>query len=101
MPGATCPIAPQTLGAFMAGRTSTSVGMGVAVTILSLTTVGFFVAFAVYFGKHSDKARLLAQAADSNAEIISQAERNRDDVRNLIQDAKKNGNQSLVAYMVD
>jgi archaellum component FlaC len=85
----------------MAGRTSTSVGMGVAVTILSLTTVGFFVAFAVYFGKHSDKARLLAQASDTNSEIIKDIERNRDDIRNLVADAKKNGNQSLVGYMLD
>jgi hypothetical protein len=74
--------------------------MGVAVTILSLTTVGFFVAFAVYFGKHSDKARLLAQASDANSEIIKDIERNRDDVRNLVADAKKNG-KSLVQHLVD
>lgn len=85
----------------MAGRTSTSVGMGVAVTVLSLTTVGFFVAFAVYFAKANDKARLVDQANQNNAEIIGPNERNRDDVLNLVKDAKKNGNQSLVGYLLD
>jgi uncharacterized coiled-coil DUF342 family protein len=84
----------------MAGRTSTSVGMGVAVTILSLTTVGFFVAFAVFYGKYSDKTRLLETANQSNIEIIKDIERNRDDIRNLIADARKN-NQSLVAYLLE
>ncbi|HYE62750.1 MAG TPA: hypothetical protein VD997_12210 [Phycisphaerales bacterium] len=71
-----------------------------AVTILSLTTVGFFVAFAVYFGKHSDKTRLLAQANDTNSEIIRDIERNRDDIRNLVADAKKN-NKSLTQHLLD
>ncbi len=84
----------------MAGRTSTSVGMGVAVTVLSLTTVGFFVAFAVFYGKYSDKTRLLETANQANVEIIRDIERNRDDVRNLVADAKKS-NQSLVTYLLE
>lgn len=84
----------------MAGRTSTSVGMGVAVTVLSLTTVGFFVAFAVFYGKYSDKTRLLETANQANVEIIKDIERNRDDVRNLVADAKKS-NQSLVTYLLE
>ncbi len=85
----------------MAGRTSTSFGMGVAVTVLSLTTVGFFVAFAVYFGKNSDNTRALQVANDASKEILRDNERNRDDIRSLVQDAKKNGDQSLVQYLLD
>lgn len=83
----------------MAGRTSTSFGMGVAVTLLSLATLGFFVSFAVFFGKYSDATAKLQKAQADNVEIIKTDERNRDDIRNLVADAKKNG-QSLVGYFV-
>src|SRR3954468_18309045 len=84
----------------MAGRTSTSFGMGVAITILSLTTLGFFVAFAVFFGKYSDQTRKLETANAANVEILKQDERNRDDIRGLVADAKNN-KQSLVAFLMD
>lgn len=84
----------------MAGRTSTSFGMGVAVTLLSLATLGFFVSFAVFFGKYSDATAKLQKAQADNVEIIKTDERNRDDIRNLVADAKKNG-QSLVGFMID
>jgi hypothetical protein len=74
--------------------------MGVAVTILSLTTLGFFVAFAVFYGKYSDQSRKLADANAASTEILKQDERNRDDIRILINDAKGN-KQSLVAYLMD
>jgi len=83
----------------MAGRTSTSFGMGVAVTLLSLATLGFFVSFAVFFGKYSDATTKLQKANADNVEIIKGDERNRDDIRNLVADAKKNG-QSLVGYFL-
>jgi hypothetical protein len=84
----------------MAGRTSTSFGMGVAVTLLSLATLGFFVSFAVFYGKYSDQTRKLEQANANNVEIIKNDERNRDDIRNLVADSKKNG-QSLVGFLIE
>src|ERR1051325_4383518 len=84
----------------MAGRTSTSFGMGVAVTILSLSSLGFFVAFAVFYGKYSDQSRKLTEANASNSEILKGDERNRDDIRVLLGDAKQN-KQSLVGYLLD
>jgi hypothetical protein len=84
----------------MAGRTSTSFGMGVAVTLLSLATLGFFVSFAVFFGKYSDATTKLLKAQQDNVEIIKTDERNRDDIRNLAADAKKNG-QSLVGFLIE
>jgi hypothetical protein len=74
--------------------------MGVAVTVLSLSTLGFFVSFAVFFGKYSDQATKLQKANADNVEIIKGDERNRDDIRNLVGDAK-HGGQSLVAYLMD
>src|SRR4051812_126960 len=84
----------------MAGRTSTSFGMGVAVTLLSLSTLGFFVAFAIYFGKCSDRTKALEQARQDQADIINANERKRDDISNLIADAKKN-KSSLVTYLIE
>jgi len=83
----------------MAGRTSTSFGMGVAVTLLALASLGFFVSFAVFYGKYSDQTRKLETANAANTEIIKTDERNRDDIRNYVADAKKNG-QSLVGYFL-
>jgi hypothetical protein len=74
--------------------------MGVAVTILSVATLGFFVAFAVFYGKYSDQSRKLADANAATTEILKTEEKNRDDIRILVNDAKGN-KQSLVAYLLD
>jgi hypothetical protein len=74
--------------------------MGVAVTLLSLATLGFFVGFAVFYGKYSDQTAKLLKANADSVEIVKGDERNRDDIRNLVADAKKNG-QSLVAFLMD
>ncbi|CAG1002320.1 hypothetical protein PHYC_02985 [Phycisphaerales bacterium] len=85
----------------MAGRTSASFGVGAAITILSLTTLGFFVAFAVFYGKHSGALQKLQQSQNEQSDVVKADERNRDDVRNLIEEAKRAGGKSLVGYMVE
>lgn len=83
----------------MAGRTSASFGITLTIIILSVLTLGLFVAFAVFFGKYSDAQQKLAQAKQDNQEVVG-SERNRDDVRVLIEAAKKSPQRSLVAYLV-
>jgi hypothetical protein len=83
----------------MAGRTSASFGITLTIIILSVLTLGLFVAFAVFFGKYSDAQQKLAQAKQDNQEVVG-SERNRDDVRVLIEEAKKSPQRSLVAYLV-
>jgi len=84
----------------MAGRTSTNFGMGAAITILSLLALGFFVAFAVFFGKASNLRREIDQARQDQNDVVKADERNRDDIRTMIEAAKTN-RQSLVTYLVD
>jgi uncharacterized coiled-coil DUF342 family protein len=85
----------------MAGRTGTSFGVGATITILSLSTLGFFVAFAVYYGNYSKARQELRQAQSEQSDVVRPEERNRDDVRNLIEDAKRAGGKSLVQYLVE
>src|SRR5262249_31163518 len=86
----------------MAGRTSTSFGMGVAVTILSLFALGFFVAFAVFYGKYSNQTKILQQAQQEASDVIRPDERRRDDITNLIATAKQaKPAKSLVTYLID
>jgi hypothetical protein len=75
--------------------------MGVAVTILSLFALGFFIAFAVFFGKYSNQTKLLQTAQAEASDVIKPDERRRDDITALIGDAKKAKGQSLVAYLLD
>jgi len=72
----------------------------VTIVTLAITTVGFFVAFAVFYGKYSDRGRLLQQAQTDAADIVKPEERNRDDIQSLVAEAKKDGNKSLVGYLV-
>lgn len=84
----------------MAGRNSTSFGIGATITLLAIGFVGFFIGFAIFFGKYSDSQRTLRQAQTEQAEIIKAEERNRDDVRALVDEAKKTGNRSLVGFLL-
>lgn len=85
----------------MAGRTSASFGVGATITILSLTTLGFFVAFAVFYGKHSGALQKLQQAQNEQADVVKADERNRDDVRNIIEEAKRAGGKSAIGYLLE
>lgn len=85
----------------MAGRTSASFGVGATITILALAALGFFVAFAVFYGKYSGALQRLQQAQNDQADIVRPDERNRDDVRNLVEEARQAGGKSLVGFLVD
>jgi hypothetical protein len=85
----------------MAGRTSGSFGMIATLTVTSLAALGFFVAFVVFYGKHSSALQKVQQAQQDQADVVRPDERNRDDVRNLIEEAKRAGGKSLVGYMVE
>lgn len=85
----------------MAGRTSASFGVGATITILALAALGFFVAFAVFYGKYSGALQRLQQAQNDQADVVRPDERNRDDVRNLIEEARSAGGKSLVGFMIE
>lgn len=84
----------------MAGRTSTSFGIAATITVLALATLGFFVAFAIFYGKYNSASVKLATAQGQVAEYVRSDEMNQDGVRNLVAEAKTQ-NKSLVGYLVD
>jgi len=84
----------------MAGRTSSSLGVGIAITILSVLTLTLFVTTTVYFGKFKSVQQKLTQIETENEAFVKGNERDRDDVRTLLNDAKAS-KQSLVSYLAD
>ncbi|MFO0859712.1 MAG: hypothetical protein U0570_04085 [Phycisphaerales bacterium] len=84
----------------MASRTSTSVGVGVALTLLGLSALGLFITSAVLFGKYNQSQRELNEAKVGIRDFVRDGERQQDDVRQLVEAAKKAQGQSLVAYLV-
>lgn len=84
----------------MASRTSTSVGVGVALTLLGLASLGLFITSAVLYGKYNQSQRELNEAKVGIRDYIRDGERQQDDIRQIVEAAKKAQNQSLVAYLV-
>ncbi|MBX3387984.1 MAG: hypothetical protein KF691_00870 [Phycisphaeraceae bacterium] len=84
----------------MASRTSTSVGVGVALTLLGLASLGLFITSAVLYGKYNQSQRELNEAKVGIRDFIRDGERQQDDIRQIVEAAKKAQNQSLVAYLV-
>jgi hypothetical protein len=75
--------------------------MGIAITILSVLCLALFVLATVFFGKYN---KLKGDYASLNAEteqFIKRGERQDDTIRALVEQAKKDSNKSLVAYLGD
>src|SRR5689334_11905271 len=85
----------------MAGRTSTSLGVGIAITILSVLCLALFVLATVFFGKYNKLKGDYASLDAETAQFIKRTERQDDSIRALLEQAKKDGNKSLVAYLND
>ncbi len=84
----------------MAARSSSNTGFWAAIIVLGLGFIACFVLFAIFFGQARDAQRQLETVQAEQAEIIAPAQRNRDDIRGLIQTAKTN-RDSLVGYLAD
>jgi hypothetical protein len=84
----------------MAGKTSSSVGVGVAITLLSLTTLALFVFTAIFFGKYNAQKEEYNRMKNDTTPFITDNERKDGEILALQADARK-ANKSLVAYMRD
>jgi hypothetical protein len=82
----------------MAGKTSSSVGVGVAITLLSVSTLGLFVAFAIFFGKYNSQKEEFGKLKTETDQFIKLNERQDATVQALVADARKS-NKSLVSYL--
>jgi len=85
----------------MAGRSGTSVGVGVTITILGVLSLALFVLAAVFYGKYNKARGELTSYQTENDQYIKAAERQNDGVRALVQLAQKSGNKSVVGYLSD
>lgn len=83
----------------MTGRTGAGVGMITTVVLTSVAAVGFFVSTLLLLGQKNDAERRASEADQRAAEIVNAGERNSDVVRQMVNDAKKDGNRSLVGYL--
>lgn len=84
----------------MAGRTSTSVGMGIAITVLSVLALGFFVLATVFYGKFNKAQGELKSQAANVEQYVKASEQQRDDIRQMLQPAKAK-NKSVVGYLAE
>lgn len=84
----------------MAGRTSTSVGMGIAVTVLSVLALGFFVLAVVFYGKYNKTLGELKSQAANVEQYVKASEQQRDEIRQLLAPAKAK-NKSVVGYLAE
>src|SRR5262245_4095216 len=85
----------------MAGRTGSSVGVGIAITILGGLCLALFVLTAVFYGKYNKMRGELVQYTTENDQYIKSTEKQNDNVRALVQLAQKSGNKSLVGYLTE
>lgn len=84
----------------MAGRTSTSIGVGVTVTLLAVTTLALFVTSVIFFANKRAAERQLADAKQTTQDYVSDQDRASDAV-NRARDAGKSQRMTAIAYLLD
>jgi len=84
----------------MAARTSTSLGVGIAVTLLGIASLGLFVTTIIMWSQASSQKKRADEQETRTAEFIREDERGRDQVVRLKEAAKKE-RKSLVTHLID
>jgi hypothetical protein len=74
--------------------------MGITLALFIVLTITFGVLAAIQYGRASDRLRKINELEQGQSEIIRADERNRDDVRALIEESKR-ARQSLVGFLAD
>jgi F0F1-type ATP synthase membrane subunit b/b' len=84
----------------MAARTGISVGTGILIALLSVAALTFFVLFVIFFARANNVRNERDQLVTQTQEFVTQDERNRDTVRNLLTQAR-DSRKSLVGFLAD
>lgn len=84
----------------MAGRTSTSIGVGVAVTILGVATLALFITTVIFFANKRSAERSLEESRRTTQDYVSDQDRASDAV-NRARDAGRGERLSAVGYLID
>lgn len=82
----------------MAARTGMGVGLGITVGLLGTATLGLFVTTFLFMAQKQNAEKELANLRESTKEIVTDSERNGDNLRKLINEAKP---KSLASYFVE
>lgn len=83
----------------MAGRGGVGTGVGVTIALLGVVALGSTVLAFVFWARMSNATKESQQLKTQQAEYVTDAEKNNDQVRLLLTEAKKAGRGSLVAYL--
>ncbi|HZW08199.1 MAG TPA: hypothetical protein VFF65_13835 [Phycisphaerales bacterium] len=83
----------------MAGRGGVGTGVGITIALLGVVALGSTVLAFVFWARMNTATKDAQAMKTQQAEFITDAERNNDHVRQLLQEAKKEGRGSLVAYL--
>lgn len=84
----------------MAARTSSSLGVGILVTVLGIATLGLFVTTVIMWSMASNAKKQVQDLEQGTQEFIRLEERGRDTVVRL-KDPAKRANKSVVGYMIE
>lgn len=84
----------------MAAKTSTSVGMGISVTVLGVLTLALFITSMVFFAQRRGALQKLQDLEQAQLVWISDADRN-DAVVQRLRDASQKEKKTLVRHMLD
>lgn len=84
----------------MAARTSTGLGVGIAVTLLGIATLGLFVTTIIMWSQANAQRKRADEQEQRTAEFIQENERGQDRVVRLKEQAKQ-ARKSLVGYLID
>ncbi len=84
----------------MAARTNMGVGLGITIGLLGTATLALFVLTFLFLAQKQNAEQLMAKMLEEDKEIVLPNERNSDEVRKLVAEAKKK-NQSLATFLVE
>lgn len=84
----------------MAARTSTGLGVGIAVTLLGIATLGLFVTTIIMWSQAGAQRKRVEELEQRTTEFVREDERAQDRVVRL-KDQAKQARKSLVGYLID
>lgn len=84
----------------MAARTSTGLGVGIAVTLLGIATLGLFVTTIIMWSQANAQRKRADEQEQRTAEFVREDERQQDRVVRLKEQAKQ-ARKSLVGHLID
>lgn len=84
----------------MAARTSSSIGVGITVTLLSIATLGFFVTSMIFFAQRRSALDAKMAAENTTKDFVQDADRNDAQVQR-IKDLATKDRKSVVRYMIE